>query len=154
MKNYERPIVMINEDLAEGVYAASGLPTGPKGTSDCWDFEIYSVQEWNGSHNVFEIKLRHHTDLEHISDATTVSVTFGSPLKDAYAEFGSSFDGVSTITINRELLADAYNDGDWVTYKIWAQASDEATTKALTVSNVTLSCAKSINVQGGGSDEL
>lgn len=25
MKNYERPIVMINEDLAEGVYAHSGL---------------------------------------------------------------------------------------------------------------------------------
>lgn len=24
MKNYERPVVMINEDLAEGVYAASG----------------------------------------------------------------------------------------------------------------------------------
>ena len=27
MKNYERPIVMINEDLAEGVYAASGCWT-------------------------------------------------------------------------------------------------------------------------------
>lgn len=31
MKNYERPIVMINEDLAEGVYAASG--------ADCWVIE-------------------------------------------------------------------------------------------------------------------
>lgn len=30
MKNYERPIVMINEDLAEGVYAASG--------DGCWTF--------------------------------------------------------------------------------------------------------------------
>lgn len=153
MKNYERPIVVINDDLAEGVYAASGLPTGPKGTSDCWDFEIYSVQDSNGSHQVFEIKLRHHTGMEHISSATTVSVTFSSTLSDAYAEFDSTFSG-STITITRVLLADAYNDGDWVTYKIWAKGTDEATTKALTVTDVSLSCTKSINVQGGGANEM
>ncbi len=152
MKNYEKPIVMINEDLAEGVYAASGL-TGPAGTSDCWSFDVYSVQDWNGSHHIFEIKLTHHTGLEHISGATSVSVTFSSPLTDAYSEFGSGYSG-STITISRELLADAYNDGDLVTYKIWASTGDEATTKALTVTNVTVSCDKQINVQGGGASEI
>lgn len=35
MKKYEKPIVMINEDLAEGVYAASGAPAGYD-SSDCW----------------------------------------------------------------------------------------------------------------------
>ncbi len=37
MKNYERPIVMINEDLAEGVYA-SGSGAAPAGydNADCW----------------------------------------------------------------------------------------------------------------------
>lgn len=37
MKSYERPIVVINDDLAEGVYAASGA-AAPAGydTADCW----------------------------------------------------------------------------------------------------------------------
>lgn len=153
MKKYEKPIVMINEELAEGVYANSGL-TGPMGTSDCWSFDVQSPQPWNGSHHVFEIHLTHHTGLQHISGATTVSVTFSAPLTNVYAEYTSTFDGTSTITISRELLADAYNDGDLVTYKIWAQAADQATTEGLTVTNVAVSCDKQINVQGNGGDEI
>ena len=154
MKKYEKPVVMINEELAEGVYAASGGVTGPRGTSDCWTFDVQSVQQWNGSHQIFQIGLTHHTGLEHISGATTISVTFSSPLAStSYAEYTSTVTD-STITITRVLLADAYNDGDLVTYKIWAAAADEATTKALTVTNVTVSCDKQINVQGGGADEI
>lgn len=153
MKKYEKPVVMINEELAEGVYAASGM-TGPTGTQDCWSFDIYPVQDWNGSHRVFEIKLRHHTGLEHISDASNVSVTFDTDLVNAYTEFGGTFDGNRTISVKRELLADAYKDGDWVTYKIWAQAKDQATTMAVGVSNVSVTCDKSLNVQGGGASEL
>lgn len=154
MKKYEKPIVMINEDLAEGVYAASGL-TGPAGTSDCWSFDVTSVQEWNGSHQVFQVHLVHHTNLEHISGATVVSIMFSSPLSDAYSQFpdDDSFSG-NTLTITRTLLADAYNDGDDVTYKVWASTGDEATTKALTVLDVKVSCDKQINVQGGGADEI
>lgn len=154
MKKYEKPVVMINEELAEGVYAASGMMTGPTGTQDCWSFDVYPVQDWNGSHRVFEIKLRHHTGLEHISDASNVSVTFDRDLKDAYTEFGGTFDGSRTVSVSRVLLADAYKDGDWVTYKIWAQASDEATTRSVAVSNVTVTCDKSLNVQGGGASEI
>lgn len=153
MKNYEKPIVVINEELAEGVYAASGF-TGPIGTSDCWSFDVKDIQAWNGSHHIFEIHLTHHTGLQHISGATTVSVTFSAPLSNtSYAEYASTFDGASTITITRTLLADAYNEGDIVSYKIWAAAVDEATTKALTVLNVTVSCDKQVNVQGNGGDE-
>lgn len=35
MKNYEKPVVMVNEGLAEGVYAASG-GVQVFGTDECW----------------------------------------------------------------------------------------------------------------------
>lgn len=150
MKNYEKPVVLVNEELAEGVYAASGAT----GTADCWSYDVKSVQDWDGGSHVFEIYLTHHTNLEHISNGTTVSVTFSAPLAEpSRAEFDYSISG-STITITRELLADAYNDGDKVTYKIWASTGDEATTKAIYVKSVNMSCDKAINVQGGGADEL
>lgn len=149
MKRYERPVVMVNEELAEGVYAASGV----SGTIDCWDYQIYEVQKWNGSAKIFEVKITHHTGLEHISAATTLGVTFSSPLTKAESEFECSLSG-STVSITRTLLADAYNDGDLVTYKIWATAADQATTEALAITGVTLSCDKQINVQGGGAGEI
>ena len=71
----------------------------------------------------------------------------------ASSEFSSSFSG-NTITVTRNLLADAYKDGDLVTYKIWASTGDEATTKALSVLGVSVSCDKQINVQGGGASEI
>jgi len=148
MKKYEKPVVMINEELAEGVYAASGV----RGTSDCWDYHIYEVQTWDGSAKVFEVKITHHTGLEHISSATTLGVTFSSPLTEARSEFDCSLSG-ATVSITRALLADAYKDGDLVTYKIWASAADQATTEALAITGVTLTCDKSVNVQGNGGDE-
>ncbi len=155
MKKYEKPVVMVNEELAEGVYAASGALTGPMGTSDCWSFDVTDEQAWNGSHHVFQVNLKHHTGLQHISGATTVSVTFSAPLDaSSYGQFEGSVVSGSTITVTRVLLADAYNDGDSVTYKVWAKAADEATTKALTVTNVTVTCDKQVNVQGGGADEI
>jgi len=143
---YEKPIVLVNEELAEGVYAASGA-----GSSDCWTVQAVSVQDWNGSHHVFEIRCVHSTAVEHISSASTVTLTFSSPLTDAYSEFECSFSG-STVTVVRELHANAYKSGDTMTYKVWVKASDEATTKAITCTGATISCTKTVNVQGGGAD--
>ncbi len=165
MSKYERPVVLVNEELAEGVYAGSGdvgvetettAPvelTGPTGTSDCWSFDVEPVQAWNGSHKVFQVNLTHHTGLQHISGATKIEVTFNLPLSHAYAEFTSMFSG-STLTIDRGLMADAYNDGDLVSYKVWASTGDQATSEALQVINVTVDCRKEINVQGNGGDEI
>ena len=145
MKDYQKPVVMVNEELAEGIYAASGE------SSECWTIDAVSVQDWNGSHHVFEVRCTHSASVEHISSATTVTLTFNSTLTDAYSEFDASFGG-DTVTITRTLLADGYNSGDKVTYKVWAKASDEATTKALSVTGKTISCAYTVNVQGGGAD--
>ena len=47
MKNYEKPVVMINDELAEGVYAASG---------DHWSVNARPVQELDGK-QIWEIVL-------------------------------------------------------------------------------------------------
>lgn len=153
MKEYKKPIIMVNSDVAEGVYAASGISmTGPTGTADCWSYDIYPVQDWDGSSKVFELELTHHLGLEHISGATTIQIAFNSPVVSARSEFGCDWSG-NVVTVTRTLLADAYQDGDLVTYKVWVQGADEATTKAMEVTGVGLSCDKQVNVQGNGGNE-
>lgn len=148
MKTYERPIVLVNEELAEGVYAASGA-----GSADCWTIDPYSVQDWNGSHHVFEVKIVHSDTVEHISTASTSVLTFNSSVSDAYSEGNCSatYSG-NTVTVVRTLHANAYKSGDVATYKVWVKAADEATTKALTCTGATISCTKTVNVQGGGAN--
>lgn len=146
MKNYEKPVVKINEDISEGVYAASGDEA-----ADCWTVKADSVQDWNGSHHVFEVKIVHSDTVEHISSASTVTLTFSPAPTDAYSEFPSSLNG-NAVTIIRELLADAYKSGDNATYKVWVKAEDEATTKAIVCTGATISCTKTVNVQGNGGD--
>lgn len=143
MTDYEKPVVLASEDIAEGVYAASGT-----GSADCWTVTPYSVQDWNGSHHVFEIRCVHSNEVEHISSASTVTLTFSNTLKDAYSEFSSSFSG-NTVTVVRELHANAYKSGDTMTYKVWVQAADEASTKAIACTGATISCTHAVNVQGG-----
>lgn len=141
MEKYVKPMVLANEELAEGVYAASGA------TPECWTIDAVSVQDWSGSHHVFEIRCTHSTAVKHISGETTVTLTFSQPLTDAYSEFPATFSG-NTVTITRTLLADAYKSGDLMTYKVWAKAADEATTKALTCTSATITCKHEANVQG------
>ena len=145
MKNYVKPIVLENEELAEGIYAASGDVVDG---ADCWTVEAVSVQEWSGSHHVFEIHCVHNKTAEHISSATTVTLTFSTPLTDAYSEFPCSFSG-NTVTVTRSLLGDAYKSGDRMTYKVWVKANDEATTKGISCTGASISCTKTPNVQGG-----
>ncbi len=144
MKSYEKPCVVSSDGLSEGVYMGSG-----ENASDCWTINPYSVQDWNGDHHVFEIACAHTTAVKHISTAATVTLTFSNTLTDAYTEsnFTCSFSG-NTATVVRTLHANAYNSGDHVTFKVWAKASDEATTKALAVTGATISCTKTANVQG------
>lgn len=146
MKNYEKPVVTMNENTSEGVYLASGEP-------ECWTINPKSVQDWNGSAHVFEIECQHSTKALHLSNATTVTLTFNMPLVNAYSEFPATFSG-STVTVVRTLLADSYHAGDRYTFKVWAQAGDEASTKALAVTGATIRCEKAINVQGKGGDEI
>lgn len=143
MMNYEKPVVLANEDVAEGVYAASG--------ADCWTVSPVSVQDWDGTYHVFEVHCVHTNTVEHISAASTVTLTFSTALTGARSEFPCTCSG-DTVTVVRELLADAYKSGDNVTYKVWVTTGDEATTKAITCTSSSIFCTKTVNVQGNGAD--
>ena len=149
MKGYEKPMVIVNDGLSEGVYAASGAAEA----ANCWTVSAKSVHDWNGSHNVFEVSCVHSNTVQHISTASTVDLTFNNTVADAYAEsnFACTFSG-NTVTIVRESHANAYQSGDNVTYKVWVKAADEATTKGLACIGATISCTKTVNVQGNGGD--
>lgn len=139
---YIKPIVIENEELSEGIYTASGAEN-----SDCWTATPVSVQDWNGSHHVFEIHCVHSSMVEHISSTTTVTLSFDQPVNDAYSEFPCTFNG-NTVTITRELHANAYKSGDVMTYKVWVQGVDEAATKGMACVGAWIECSKSVNVQG------
>ena len=70
MEKYVKPVVVVNEDYAEGVYAASG-------DGDCWSVWVKGEQDWNGQgYHIYEIAASHSKDVAHISSATTIVVTF------------------------------------------------------------------------------
>ena len=150
MENYIRPIVEVNSDFAEGIYAASGVNGTHEAT--CWSINAFSVQEWDGSSHVFETHIEHNGMANHISEATYVTLTFNFPVVAARSEFETTFSG-NTVVIKRALLGDAYMSGDSVTYKVWVQGADEATTKAMSIIGYNVSCDKAVNVQGNGGDE-
>lgn len=144
-KVYEKPMAMATEEYAEGVYMASGSTVG----KDCWDIQPKSVQSWNGWAHVFEIKITHSKSVEHISNATTAVLTFNHAITSASAE-GNCSASVSgnKVTVVRTLHANGYKSGDVATYKVFAVASDEATTKALAITGATITCSKAANVHG------
>ena len=142
MKAYVKPVVLAAEELSEGIYTASGEDI----TTDCWTVDAVDVQDWNGSHHVFEVRCRHSTSVEHIS-STLVTLTFSSPVTDAYSEFTCNYSG-NTVTIERELHANAYKSGDNMTYKVWVKAADEPTTKSISCTQKVISCTHKANVQG------
>lgn len=153
MKSYVKPVVLDNDEIFEGVYAASGvIDENPdvvvESTGDCWTLDHKSVQSWDGTYHVFEMHAVHSTALQHISSQTVVTVTFNQNITAARSEFPCEYSG-STVKVTRTLLADAYLSGDDVTYKIWASTGDQATTEALAIVNATITCTHEVNVQGG-----
>lgn len=61
MKNYEKPVVLVNEELAEGVYAASG---------DCWTASVKSFRQVGDSNEYWVDMLFCHNGEEGHSNVT------------------------------------------------------------------------------------
>lgn len=146
MKSYAKPVVLANDEVAEGVYAGSGTSS-----ADCWTINV-EEQNYDGANRIFEVQCVHSTDVEHISDASEVTLTFSANVTNAFAEAGyPCVVSGKKVTITRTLLANAYKSGDRMTYKVFVQCSDAATTQAVRCTGATISCDKKVNVQGGGS---
>ncbi len=76
MKKYEKPVVLVNEDLAEGVYAASG--------SECYKVVITGHQYPEGErlNHIFQFDGEHMADQMdgHGGSAQVLVVTFDKPV--------------------------------------------------------------------------
>lgn len=145
MKYYEKPIVLANEELAEGVYAASG--------GNCWEPSIFSVQDYVDGKHVFEVHNSHTTSVEHISAGYTVQITCSAPVTSASAEnnWACSISG-NVVTVTRTSHANGYKSGDETSFKVWIGTGDEATTKSLTATITCTNCDWQVNVQGNGAN--
>lgn len=145
MKKYEKPVVLVNEELAEGVYAASG---------DCWTGSVTNEQKWNGSHHEFEIRIIHSDELLHISNSCTVKVTFNNNIDASNVGVDScTFDsaGSNYVIVTRYSHGNSYKSGDDATFKVRVKTTtgDQASVEALAVTGVApIACDRQTNVQG------
>lgn len=143
MKDYVKPVVLVNEELAEGVYAASGA-------GDCWSIGVTSDQEWNGKGHTFRIQINHSDKVEHISTQSTAVLTFNYPVEVKECEFPAVANG-NTVTITRTQHANAYQSGDQANYLLVVSTGDEATTRALACTGKKImDTGITENVQGKG----
>ncbi len=90
MKNYEKPVVMVNEGLAEGVYAASG----------CFLATATMVQaaETGNLNYTYQVDGQHNAT--HHSTSQTVTFEFAYPVEYVSGGQYVSGDGTKKITID------------------------------------------------------
>ena len=142
MNNYKKPVVLMNEELAEGVYAASGSVVG-----DCWSLGQKTTQDWNGQAHVYEISAVHTKAVAHFSEALTIKFTFSATITNAWAEGAGNYTvegiGSNTLTVTRTHHANGEYSGDNVTFKLFVVAGNEAGSKAVSMtSEEFVSCDK------------
>lgn len=141
MLTYQKPIVLLNEDLAEGVYAASGS------AGDCWTITQKTTQDWNGQAHVYEIGATHTSAVSHFSEALVVKFVFSSVVTSAWAEGAGNYTvegiGTTTLTVTRTHHANGEYSGDNVTYKLFVVCTDQAGSQAVSLNSATfVSCDK------------
>lgn len=153
MKEFVAPVVLEIEDLAEGVYAASGFnetdipvaPSQPDVTSDCWTINVYRDQQEAGGYSTWRVDCRHSHAVQHISSCTRIFINFNGPVTAAQLEGYVSEISGNTVYLTRASHANAYKAGDNFNclLKIWA---DDYRNIALI--NYGIDCTHQTNVQG------
>ena len=148
MKNYEKPVVMVNDEVAEGVYAASGV------LASCWSVSSESVQSWDGASHVFEVKATHSKGVEHTSEGFVVKMEFNHNITNVTSNCGGTVNwSGNVVTLEITGFYDGYTDGDLKEFKVAVSTGEEASTRALAVVSENIyDCGWTINVQGGGAN--
>lgn len=127
-ENYERPVVLANEELAEGVYAASG--------ADCYTVTAYIHQTPETGRGDYRIQVDAVHSADHHGTAQTLVITFNQAVtyKSSSGTL-SSGDGTSTLYVDYMYHSEYYDNiglGDLVV------EADQG----LAVTNVYLTCNK------------
>lgn len=143
---YERPLILEIEDVAEGIYAYSGTPAQ---NDECWTVSVTKDQEDAGGYATFRVRGIHAGAL-HISSKTSICLVFNSPVLNVKFE-GFDVVGISgnTVIIERQSLANAYYSTDEFNSLLKVYVQDAADLKTLTCVSAVVTCEKKPNVQGG-----
>ena len=163
MKGYIKPLVLELDDLAEGIYAASG-ENGEGGEGgehssqvieggDCWSIKVDKDQDDAGGYATFRVTATHSTSLQHVSRGTTFEVMFTDNVTNAEFEgFDVQCNGTQTVVFSRPAHGNSYLSGDNFNslMKIWSP--NYKTIQA--VGAMMTNCIKEVNVQGLGGDEI
>lgn len=109
MKTYERPIVLATEELAEGVYAASGYNNG-----DCYTVTSEIVQTPQEGQDCFVVQCNanHVPENQHHSTGQIMQITFNIPV--TYSQSGGTLisgDGTNTLLIQYDYHNNGYETG-------------------------------------------
>lgn len=90
MENYEKPAVLANEDLAEGVYTASGDGGGDE---DCYSVSAYIHQRPETGRGDYRIQVDgvHAASDGHHSGAQVLELSFNQPVE--YSSSNGSLSG-------------------------------------------------------------
>lgn len=97
MSTYEKPMVMVNEELAEGVYAASGR------SANCWSISASTTGNIVGSGREVHISGT-HTNPGHHNAAPIVSVSFNQTISGVTSTSGWSCSaGGTTVTVSHNI---------------------------------------------------
>ena len=75
MTNYEKPVILANEDVAEGVYAASGVTAGSVSVSGV---ELASAGNQNYKVNTYNVTIKNNEDVVSKDWSVNISVTSGT----------------------------------------------------------------------------
>lgn len=114
-KSYERPIILVDQNVTEGVYLASGQNTGTLnvsyiGTMDRWDGggKGYASVDWSGVAGTVQLSVTFNDTIDQadvtsgqsVVSGKTVSVTFsgqeaGSLMLGVHINHGTSVDDLA-----------------------------------------------------------
>lgn len=135
MKNYSKPVVLMNEELAEGVYAASG--------SDCYTAwgEVIQNPATGMDNYVVKIHADHNTTTHHSTEQFAL-VTFNKPVKylSCYATSGTYLaggDNTNTLVIGLYYHKNAVEPFEFADLKVMTV---DGSRTGLTVEKVEVRC--------------
>lgn len=93
MKKYEKPIILANSDLSEGVYAASG---------GCYNVTATIMQTPQTGRGDYRIQVNAVHAGEHTSESQVLTISFNQPVD--YASGGTLLTGSGSTTLTIQLI--------------------------------------------------
>ena len=98
MRNYERPVVLVNSELSEGVYAASGASG-----SACYSTTAYIHQTPETGRGDYRIQVNAHHDADHNCNGQILTISFNQSVDFVSCSEGTIIGSTSGTTLQLKM---------------------------------------------------